>query len=138
MTMRETPQRNNREFTRVHAAVGVEIIAGAQVIRAEHLVNVSLNGMLLSPVPGIEVGTACQVTLILAADGPRIRANGRVVRAGDTGLGVSFDELIGVESLEHLRNLIRYNGSDVSRIEEEFDSHLGLRREPGDPQELKP
>lgn len=126
----EGPHKEIREFTRVHAEVGVEVIVGAQVICTGHLVNLSLNGMLLLPVRGVEIGSPCQVTLVLGSDGPAIRANGRVVRAGDDGLGVSFEELVGVESLEHLRNLIRYNGTDVRRIDGEFECHLGLRSEP--------
>jgi hypothetical protein len=43
-----------------------------------------------------------------------------------------FDELEGLDSYWHLRNLILYNAQDTGQVENEFANHLGLRKKDDD------
>ena len=53
---------------------------------------------------------------------------GVVVRNGAGEAGIVFSEVAGLESLEHLHNLLLYNASEPERIAGEFGHYLGLRR----------
>ncbi len=122
-------QGNNREFTRVKVAIHVELRMGGNVVIQGELENVSLNGMLLCCETTLPEQTPCLVFLQLdgGQGGPTIEAQGLVTRTEPHKLGIQFTEVIGVESTNHLRNLVLYNsGTQAYRVEEEFDSHVGL------------
>ena len=55
-------------------------------------------------------------------------ANGYVSRSLPDAMAIEFTELIGLESWQHLRNLILYNAEDPVRAQQEFDTHLGLKK----------
>jgi hypothetical protein len=76
---------------------------------------------------------AARVDVLLHLDGTEIKvhAQGFVVRSGPDGCAVQFTEIIGLDSLEHLRNLILFNShtpEQVEQVEHEFNDHLGLKR----------
>ncbi len=50
-----------------------------------------------------------------------------IARHGKDGCAVQIHELLGLDSYEHLRNLILYNAEDPGTAESEFGSHLGLK-----------
>ena len=52
-----------------------------------------------------------------------------MVRHGPGGCAIQFDEIVGLDSLDHLRNLVRFNAADPEQVEREFHEHLGLRRD---------
>ncbi len=39
-----------------------------------------------------------------------------------------FTSILGLESFEHLRNLVYYNAPDVEQVEQEFTAHVGIRK----------
>ena len=49
----------------------------------------------------------------------------------DDGMAIEFTG-VPLDDLEHLRNLIRFNAEDPNAVEDEFDSHIGLK--PRDPE----
>jgi len=51
-----------------------------------------------------------------------------VVRSAPDGIAIHFRELLGLDSYEHLRNLILHNAVDPDQAEQEFESHIGLRK----------
>jgi hypothetical protein len=118
-----------REFSRARVPVTAEIVLNGVVHRTERVRDVSLSGIFLE-LPGLAaVGVPCRVSVQLnPPDGPTVRALGRVARVDATGVGIALVELIGLESLEHLRNLILYHGRDPDRLVEEFLAHDGLQR----------
>ena len=71
---------------------------------------------------------ACTIFLDGRHGQARIRAQGVVARALDQALAFEFRELTDAESFQFLQNLILYNAADPKRVEEEFKSHLGLKR----------
>ncbi|MGE0684275.1 MAG: hypothetical protein AB7P69_25630, partial [Candidatus Binatia bacterium] len=58
----------------------------------------------------------------------RVEVGGKVVRVDTDGMGVEITEIVGVESFEHLRNLVRYNSADTDQVEQEFHDHIGIKR----------
>ncbi len=59
-----------------------------------------------------------------------VHATGTVVRSAPDGCALQFNEIIGIDCLEHLRNLILFNAADTAQVEREFHEHLGLRQDP--------
>ncbi len=122
-------QANHREFTRVKVAIHVELRMGGNVVIEGELENVSLNGILLHSEATLPEQTPCLVFLQLdgGQGGPTIEAQGLVTRTEPNKLGIQFTELVGTESTHHLQNLVLYNsGTQAYRVEEEFESHVGL------------
>ena len=123
-------EENHREFTRVKVAIHVELRMGGNVVVQGELDNVSFNGLLLRCEASFPDETPCLVFLHLdgGQSGPIIEAQGVVIRTEPHKLAVQFTELIGQESTYHLRNLVLYNsGAQSSRVEEEFEAHVGLQ-----------
>ena len=122
-------EAERREFTRVPITVEIEVASGEGEIISSHAEDVSLKGLYVRCDNPLPVGTKCQVVVYLGARDSELsaQATGEVVRLNDAGMGIVFTELIGTESLEHLRKLVLYNASDTNTVEREFSSHLGLR-----------
>lgn len=127
---------NQREFTRVRSSVPVDCIFADGRILAGATKDVSLNGCFVPcPQPPPE-DTPCTAVLHLDGRGGAIRveAHAEVARVRAEGFALRFNELVEIDSYQHLRNLILYNAADPNQAENEFDSHLGLKRiEPGQP-----
>lgn len=124
--MGEAP--NQREFTRVHVQVVVEITALGRTLSSSQPQDLSMKGLLVRTSDHLPVGTPCQVKLLLGETGVEIQAEGEVVRDYPEGFAVQFSRILGVESYGHLKNLVLYNAQDTERVEREFQGHLGLRR----------
>jgi hypothetical protein len=58
----------------------------------------------------------------------RIEVAGTIARVETTGMGLEITEVVGVESFEHLQNLVLYNAPDPKQVEQEFKGHIGLKR----------
>jgi hypothetical protein len=124
-----TIETNHREFTRVEVAIHVELRMGGNAVIQGELDNVSFNGVLLRCETTLPEQTPCLVFLHLDGGqcGPTIEAQGLVTRTESHKLAIQFTELNGNESTHHLRNLVLYNsGTQANRVEEEFESHVGL------------
>lgn len=108
--------------------VRAELTSGTTRVVTGSTSNVSLKGVYFMPDEWVPVGTNCRITIRFAGPGSAlaIEGNGRIVRSEPGGLGVEFVDL-SVDSLEHLRNLVRYNAADVPQVEREFAEHIGLR-----------
>lgn len=120
---------NQREFTRVTVAIHAELRVGGIVIIHGKLANLSFNGLLLRCDATLPEQTPCLVFLHLdgGQGGPTIEAQGVVVRHEPHTIAVQFIELIGRDSVQHLRNLVLYNsGAQGDFVEVEFQSHVGL------------
>lgn len=122
---------HQREFTRVRTSHTIEVrFEGHSPIICESR-NMSMKGLYAaaghSPAP---VDTHCEITVFLGGQetGVRAEARGRVAFIDEGGFAVEFLEIVGMESFEHLRNLVLYNAPEPDPIEEELQSHLGIRR----------
>ena len=127
--MPEVPFPHRREFSRVSVHLKAEVTVAGTVHRDGTIENLSLKGgFFRTPGPPAE-GLPCDVRLHLDGTEIEVHATGHVVRSGPAGCAIQFAEIIGVDSLEHLRNLILFNAHDPAQVEREFSQHLGLRPE---------
>jgi hypothetical protein len=130
--MAEKNSEESREFTRVPIKVEAEVHADGQSIFCEETRDVSMKGLFLKGDKSFPMGTKCVVTLFLGGKegGMRIDVKGVVEHSSEKGMGVQFSE-IGLDSYEHLQNLVLYNSQDSHKVEKEIHDHLGLKkREP--------
>ena len=127
--MEEKKGEDSREFTRVPIKVEAEIHAENQSIFCEQTRDVSMKGLFLKGNECFPTGTHCVVTLFLGGreGGMRIDVKGVVEHSSEKGMGVQFTE-IGLDSYEHLQNLVLYNSQDAHKVEKEIHDHLGLKK----------
>ena len=119
---------NQREFTRVEVSVRTEVRAGGKTIAGAPSHSISMKGMSIQTPERLPVGTEGEIRLILVDGDAEIRVQGSVVALLADGMAFLFTKVLGLESYEHLRNLVFYNTSDVEQVESEFNAHAGIRK----------
>lgn len=119
---------DQREFSRAPVHMRAEIATNDRVHAGGAMESLSLKGGFYRIADPPPEGASVMVRLHLTDSDITIRARGTVIRALPEGCGIQFTEIIGVDSLEHLRNLIRFNAEDPAQVEREFDEHVGLKR----------
>ena len=118
-----------REFTRVPVHIwGTFAIDGRELLTAE-ITMLSLRGCYASTFGALPVGSCQSLTLFTEDDTEalHITVESRVVRSSDDGMGIEFVEM-PLESYDHLRRLVLLNSTNPEQVEQEFRSHIGLRR----------
>lgn len=120
------PQR--REFSRVAVHIPAEVRSDGQATVSGSMENLSLKGGLFRTSQPFPDGARVDVRLHLEGTEIEVHTQGFVVRSTSDGSAIQFTEIVGVDSLEHLRNLILFNTHDPHKVEEEFHEHLGLKR----------
>jgi hypothetical protein len=123
-------EAEKREFSRVPIQLDVEISSPQPAPDSCHVKDVSLKGIYLLCDNPLPIGSDCRVALLLGGgETPiRIEVGGTVARVDPTGMGLEIKEVVGIESFEHLRNLVLYNATDPNQVEQEFEGHIGLKR----------
>lgn len=125
--MPDMPYPHRREFSRVAVNLRAEVTAAGTIHRDGAMENLSLKGGFFRTTSAPDEGQRCEVRLHLEGTGVEVHASGQIVRSGPAGCAIQFTEIIGIDSLEHLRNLILFNSHDPAQVEREFKQHLGLR-----------
>lgn len=120
---------SRRKSSRVPLAISADVRIDGVVHRFT-VTNLSLGGVAVAAGEALPVGAPCHVALLLDGDEGAVKCDleGVVVRTGEGETGIAFSEVAGLESFEHLHNLLLYNASDPERIVGEFGHFLGLRR----------
>lgn len=119
-----------RRFTRVSIQIEGELALDDATTISGISRDLSLNGLFLLCEASAPVDANCHVTLFLGErTAPlRVEAHGRVVRTDDTGVGLMFTDIMGLESFEHLRNLVLYNAdTNTEQVETEFGRYYGIK-----------
>ena len=116
-----TEHANQREFTRVLVAARASVRAGAVVLSPAQTHSLSMKGMSILTKERLPVGTECEISIVLVEGEAEIQVLGSVVAE-------LTDGILGLESFEHLRNLVFYNAPDVEQVETEFTTHTGIRK----------
>lgn len=116
---------DKRKFTRVLFRTEVRVAAGDKMERSPHLRNISFGGAFVEGVSSLKEGEPC--TLMIELIGPesvlRVEAEGSVTRVEPGGIGVEF-ATIDVDSLLHLRHLIKTHSFDPKSADIEFSKEL--------------
>jgi hypothetical protein len=120
---------HRREFSRVQVHLRAEVTVAGIRLPEGTMEQLSLKGgFFRCGAPPVE-GARCDVRLHLEGTDIAVHAQGHIVRRGPDGAAMQFDEIVGVDSLEHLRNLILFNSRNPAQVEQEFHDHLGLKRD---------
>ncbi len=114
-----------RKFTRVPFRTLVKLKAAGRTIISQKLRDISLGGAFLYSTEAFPVGTMCllEIRLTGRASLLKIGVEGKVVRAEDGGLAVEFSR-IDVDSLVHLRHIVKIYSQDPETVEIEFNRKL--------------
>ena len=125
--------REQRDFTRVHSDISVELAVGRQRTVECRLKDLSMSGALLAVQGDVPSGESCEVMLTLPGAEPPIRiiAKGAISRTQEDHAAVEFSE-IDDESYVHLRRLVLVNADDPAQVEDELDSSIGIKRQSTD------
>ena len=119
---------HGREFTRVPLKLEAIVHGPTGCVFSGPARDIAMSGLYVQGHCEIPEGSPCSIEIQLGEnDGPRVEANGQIVRVEEEGAAVVFSE-IQLDSVEHLRNIVLYNAPDPQQIENEFASHLGLKR----------
>ncbi len=115
-----------RRNTRVSFQTSVDLECGGKVFSGCESRDLSLKGVFLAGVGGVEPGSACELTIRLSGGSSDLsfRLKGEAVRVDADGVGIIFTE-IDLDSFYHLRNIVYYNSGDPDRLAEEFISQIG-------------
>ena len=123
-----TEPSNKREFTRVPVHCHAEVRAAGRTIPCTAVSTLSMNGMFVQTHEQLPVGTECEINISLVEHEIEIELLAKVVQVYPDGIAFQFTKILGPESYGHLRNLVLYNASDTDRVEDEFESHAGIKR----------
>jgi hypothetical protein len=128
--MPDVPFSHRREFSRVDVHLRSEVVADGVTHLDGTMESLSLKGGFFRVANPPPQGASCDVRLHLEGTEIEVHARGKVVRTTPEGCAIQFLEIVGVDCLEHLRNLIRFNTHEPDQVEQEFHDHLGLQRDP--------
>lgn len=124
---------NRREFTRVSVHVEAEVTANETSTVTGNMRNVSMNGLFLECPAIFPVGTPCLVIVHLgdSRETPHIQIGGTVAQTQADGIAIAFTDILGLDSYDHLRNLVRFNaGRALEQVEAELQTHAGIKKYP--------
>ncbi len=120
---------DKREFTRVAVDIAAEVQrpGGQSVMGVVEVI--SMNGLMISAEENLPDGLHCQIKLILRGGITPMAFDvlAEVVRYDKPNkIAFSFTQ-IPVESYSHLKNIVLANASESDVVEDEFESHIGIR-----------
>jgi hypothetical protein len=124
--VRAMNENEKRKFTRIPFRTEIKITAGDRVVFSNELSNLSLGGAYVEttgePLP---IGDPCVfvIDLVGPASLLRVRVEGEIVRSDGKGIGVTFTQM-DLDSLIHLKHLIKVHAEDPDLIDHEFVEHL--------------
>ncbi|MBF0500436.1 MAG: PilZ domain-containing protein [Candidatus Riflebacteria bacterium] len=120
---------DQRKSTRVFPHIEVELTHPEMGIIPCQTRDISMKGIAIDGCRSFPIGAECGIIFHLGGKdaGNRIELRGRVARSDSNGMALEFTEILGMESFEHLRNLIFYNAGPDDDIENEVRDSLGLK-----------
>lgn len=117
-----------REYTRIRMKVNVEVErSGHAEKRIGNTECVSMNGLFIECENPFPLGTHCVVTLLVSGQGSDVlvHARGKITFVNEAGMAAQLVSHLGMESYNHLRNLVLYNAAEESeQVETEIRRHL--------------
>lgn len=120
-----------RTFTRTPFETEIRVVTDDRVAISHRLKDISLGGAYIVLDHPLKVGASCILNIDLI--GPksllRIEVEGEVARSEEGGMGVRFTR-IDLDSLVHLRHLIKVYAQDPETIDYELARRLLAAKEP--------
>lgn len=123
-----TFEKELRKYTRITMRVSVEAErVSDQVTRSGNTECVSMNGLFIECDAPFLLGAECVIKVFV--DGPEsdilVHAKAKVSFVNEHGMAVEMMSHLGMDSYNHLRNLVLYNADDAAEIvETEITRHL--------------
>jgi len=116
-----------RRFTRIPFKVRAELTVDNVAYIVEEVNNLSVGGCLLPLTLDSEPGQNCRIRIQLSgvSSGLSIKINGKIARLDKSAIAIQFTH-IDMDSLFHLKNLVRYNAPDPDAVENEIMEHPNL------------
>jgi hypothetical protein len=114
-----------RKFTRVLFRTQIRILSASSSFVANTLRNISLGGAFIETTYQLPEGAPCALEIDLTGPASllRVQVEGDVVRCENDGIAVKFTK-IDLDSLIHLRHLIKVHAEDPDTINNEYEGHL--------------
>lgn len=127
--MSDENMKGVREFSRVGIEIQAKVQAKGTEITFQGTHDVSVKGVFVKGKADWSIGTECEIHLFLEGQNPPvdIKVKGKVQRVTEKGMALLFTE-VSLEAYEHLHNLVLLNTDDPKKVEQEFNSHLGLKK----------
>lgn len=116
---------DKRKFTRVLFRTRIRILSAGGSVVSNTLRNISLGGAFVETTHRLPEGGPCALEIDLAGPASllRVRVEGDVIRCEEEGIAVRFTK-IDLDSLIHLRHLIKVHAEDPATINNEYEGHL--------------
>jgi len=117
-----------RKYTRITMKVAVEALrVSDEVICGGNTECISMNGLFIECNTPFALETECVIKVFVG--GPRsdilVHARGKVTFLNAHGMAVEMMSHLGLDSYNHLRNLVLYNADGEAEIvESEITAHL--------------
>jgi c-di-GMP-binding flagellar brake protein YcgR len=114
-----------RKFTRIPFQTEIKITAGEVTHVSNKLRDISLGGAFIFMKEALPESIPCVLDVELRGPASllRIQVEGEIVRVEDDGIAVKFTR-IDLDSLLHLKHLIRVLTQDAELIDHEFSANL--------------
>ena len=114
-----------RKFTRTPFEMEIRVVTDDRVAISHRLKNISLGGAFVVLEKPLPEGSLCIITIDLI--GPKsllqLEVEGEVIRSELEGMAVKFTK-IDVDSLVHLKHLIKVHSLDPEAIDREFAQEI--------------
>lgn len=120
------PFDEKRKFTRIPFETTIKVTAGKTVIISNRSRDIGLGGaFVITEGTSFPASTSCvlEIELIGPASLLRIQVEAEVVRVDEEGMAMKFTK-IDLDSLVHLRHLIRVHAQDPETVDAEYDEGL--------------
>jgi hypothetical protein len=114
-----------RKFTRVPFSTRVRIIAESKALASDRMRDISLGGAYVYIDEKLPERTPCTVNIELFGQASllSIEVDAHVARVDSKGMAVEFTK-IDLDSLVHLRHLIRIHSIDSGLMDAEYEKQL--------------
>jgi hypothetical protein len=122
-------EHNRREMTRVPLQLDLTLQSNSKATVPGKTTDVSLKGVHITCDNPLPVGSSCQLVLLFGAqeEAVRVELGGTVVRADRHGMAVEIENVLPIDTVTHLRNVVRYNAAEVEQIDQELQNRVSRR-----------
>lgn len=122
-------EHDRREMSRVPLQLDLTLQSNSKAAVPGKTTDVSLKGIHIACDNPLPVGSPCQLVLLFGQQGDAVRVElgGKVVRADRYGMAVEIESILPIDTVTHLRNVVRYNAVDVDRVDQEFHDRVSRR-----------